>query len=119
MGGSSMTRSHGRDPPSLMLVICQNHKPRLPPRTVSGIENQQTQQLLKLQATGVQWTHPEDKSWSVFRLSHGGDGNCLFTASRKAMASELKVDARNLSMRTVNRFLEDLGSLSGKEREND
>ncbi|GAB4829494.1 hypothetical protein Ancab_019167 [Ancistrocladus abbreviatus] len=56
---------------------------------------------------------------AVSRRRRGGDGNCLFTASRKAMAPELKVDARNLRRRTVNRFLEDLGSLSGKEREND
>ncbi|GAB4829495.1 hypothetical protein Ancab_019168 [Ancistrocladus abbreviatus] len=89
---------------------------------VSGMEEQQWQQLLKLHAKGVQWTHPEDKSWSmVFRLSHGGDveadGNCLFTASWKAMAPELKVDAWDLRRRTVNRFLEVLGSLSGKERE--
>ncbi|GAB4828566.1 hypothetical protein Ancab_018226 [Ancistrocladus abbreviatus] len=89
---------------------------------VSGIEEQQRQHLLKLHAKGVQWTHPQDKSWSmVFRLSHGGDveadGNCLFTASWKAMAPEMKVDARDLRRRTVTRFLEVLGSLSGKERE--
>ncbi|GAB4828580.1 hypothetical protein Ancab_018240 [Ancistrocladus abbreviatus] len=78
---------------------------------VSGMEEQQWQQLLKLHAKGVQWTHPEDKSWSmVFRLSHGGDveadGNCLFTASWKAMVPELKADGEEV-----------LGSLSGKERE--
>ncbi|GAB4839737.1 hypothetical protein Ancab_020447 [Ancistrocladus abbreviatus] len=92
---------------------------------VSGLEDQQRRHLLKLHAKGVLWKHPEDESWSVvFRLSHGGnveaDGNCLFTASQKAMMAamgEVVVDARDLRRRTVKRFLEDLGLVSGEERE--
>ncbi|KAA8543690.1 hypothetical protein F0562_021564 [Nyssa sinensis] len=50
---------------------------------------------------------------------HGGDveadGNCLFTTSQKAMGSMFS--ATDLRRRTVNRFLEDLGSMSGVERD--
>lgn len=57
----------------------------------------------------------------VFRLSHGGDveadGNCLFTASQKAMGLTA-VSAKDLRRRTVGRFLEDFGSVSQMEREN-
>ncbi|XP_073300006.1 uncharacterized protein [Primulina huaijiensis] len=38
-----------------------------------------------------------------------GDGNCLFTAAWKSMG--LDVAAHELRMRTVRRFLEDLGSV--------
>lgn len=90
---------------------------------VTGLEDQQKRHLQRLHAKGVLWKHPEDKSTPVrsvvFRLSHGGDvsadGNCLFTASQKAMGSS--VDARELRRRTVKRFLEDLGSVSGLERD--
>ena len=44
------------------------------------------------------------------------DGNCLFTASQKAMGLTA-IDARDLLRRTVKRFLEDLGCVSGMERE--
>nr|GEV00693.1 large proline-rich protein [Tanacetum cinerariifolium] len=46
----------------------------------------------------------------VLRLSHGGDveadGNCLFTASKKAMG--LKITAKELRKRAVKRFLDDV-----------
>ncbi|GJY56750.1 hypothetical protein Tco_0455865 [Tanacetum coccineum] len=46
----------------------------------------------------------------VLRLSHGGDveadGNCLFTTSKKAMG--LKITAKELRMRKVKRFLDDV-----------
>ncbi|GMH20385.1 hypothetical protein Nepgr_022226 [Nepenthes gracilis] len=89
---------------------------------VSGLEEQQRRHLLKFHAKGVLWKHPEDKAWSVvFRLSHGGDveadGNCLFTASQKAMGDAGMVDARELRRRTVRRFLEDLGSTSDENRQ--
>lgn len=49
----------------------------------------------------------------VFRLMHGGeveaDGNCLFTAARKSMGVEAA--ARELRIRTVRRFVGDLGSV--------
>ncbi|KAK0574402.1 hypothetical protein LWI29_023019 [Acer saccharum] len=87
---------------------------------VIGLEDQQRRHLQRLHTKGVLWKHPEDQSRSVvFKLSHGGevssDGNCLFTASQKAMARE--VDARELRRRTVRRFLEDLGSVSQAEKE--
>ncbi|KAI3818078.1 hypothetical protein L1987_11880 [Smallanthus sonchifolius] len=103
---------------------------------VSGLEDQQKRHLQRLQAKGVLWKHPgnkipnqyqnpEDDSSShpavVFRLSHGGDveadGNCLFTASQKAMNLK-EINAKDLRRRTVRRFLEDLGSESGMERDN-
>lgn len=94
---------------------------------VLGLEDQQRRQLQRLHAKGVLWKHPEDEDSSsplrsvVFRLSHGGevssDGNCLFTASQKAMSMAREVDARELRRRTVTRFLEDFGSARMEERE--
>ncbi|XP_057495564.1 uncharacterized protein LOC130780573 [Actinidia eriantha] len=90
--------------------------------TVSGIEDQQKRHLQRLHAKGVLWKPPgDDSSAVVFRLSHGGDvdadGNCLFTASRKAIwSTAAPIDARELRRRTVRRFFTDLGSLSGDER---
>ncbi|OVA17461.1 Ovarian tumor [Macleaya cordata] len=87
--------------------------------TVSGLEDQQKRYLERLYAKGVLWKHPENDSSptrsTIFRLSHGGDveadGNCLFTASQKAMGAD--IDARELRRRTVKRFTEDLGSEDG------
>ncbi|RDX97246.1 hypothetical protein CR513_19998, partial [Mucuna pruriens] len=99
---------------------------------VVGLEEQQRRHLQRLHAKGVLWKPPEEEESSssplsssalrsvVFRLSHGGevsaDGNCLFTASRKAMGRE-DVDARGLRRRTVERFLEDFRSASVEDRE--
>ncbi|KAL6193398.1 hypothetical protein ACLB2K_034482 [Fragaria x ananassa] len=85
---------------------------------VVGLEEQQ-----RLHAKGVLWKHPEadGESSVVFRLSHGGevssDGNCLFTASQKAMKAAREVDARELRRRTVRRFMEDFGSAGEEERD--
>ncbi|KAF5449302.1 hypothetical protein F2P56_029765 [Juglans regia] len=94
---------------------------------VHGLEDQQKRHLQRLHAKGVLWKRPEDELSStsvVFRLSHGGevsaDGNCLFTASQKAMAgpgSARGVEARELRRRTVRRFLEDFGSAAAEEKE--
>ena len=105
---------------------------------VSGLEDQQKRHLQRLHAKGVLWKHPGNKISNqcqnqnqeddsslppavVFRLSHGGDveadGNCLFTASQKAMGLT-EITARDLRRRTVRRFLEDLGSETGIERAN-
>ncbi|KAF3432388.1 hypothetical protein FNV43_RR27128 [Rhamnella rubrinervis] len=94
--------------------------------TVLGLEEQQRRNLQRLHAKGVLWKHPEDESSPhgrsvVFRLSHGGevsaDGNCLFTASQKAMmATARENDARELRKRTVMRFLQDFGSAKAEER---
>ncbi|KAL9256991.1 hypothetical protein AKJ16_DCAP02005 [Drosera capensis] len=90
---------------------------------VGGLEEQQRRVLEKLETKGVMWKHPHDKSMSsVFRLSHGGDvdsdGNCLFTASEKAMGGEGKgIGARELRRRTVRRFVEDLGEGNEEEKE--
>ncbi|XVE92650.1 hypothetical protein REPUB_Repub01dG0117200 [Reevesia pubescens] len=85
---------------------------------VIGLEVQQRRNLTKLHAKGVLWKHPNEQDSSVvFRLSHGGDvsadGNCLFTASQRAMGRE--VDAGELRRRTVKRFLEDLRSANEEE----
>ncbi|CAK9144343.1 unnamed protein product [Ilex paraguariensis] len=87
---------------------------------VSGLEDQQRRHLTRLHAKGVLWKHPEDQNTAVvFKLSHGGDveadGNCLFTASKNAMGST--TDAKDLRRRTVRRFVEDLRSVSGVERQ--
>ncbi|KAG6653867.1 uncharacterized protein LOC122311689 [Carya illinoinensis] len=94
---------------------------------VHGLEDQLKRHLQGLHAKGVLWKRPEDELSStsvVFRLSHGGevsaDGNCLFTASQKAMAgpgSAREVDARELRRRTASRFLEDCGSATTEEKE--
>lgn len=100
---------------------------------VSGLEDQQKRHLQRLHAKGVLWKHPKKKIQNqnqehddndndggdatavVFRLSHGGDveadGNCLFTASQKAMGMT-EITAKDLRRRTVRRFSEDLGSES-------
>ncbi|CAN6865352.1 unnamed protein product [Brassica oleracea] len=91
---------------------------------VSGLEEQQRRHLRRLHAKGVLWKHPGREESSsppvVFRLSHGGevssDGNCLFTASQKAMEARV-VDARDLRRRAVRRFLEDFGSAGEEEKE--
>ncbi|KAK6930788.1 hypothetical protein RJ641_002581 [Dillenia turbinata] len=87
---------------------------------VIGLEDQQRRHLQRLQAKGVLWKNPKEEATKiVFRLSHGGDveadGNCLFTASQKAMG--LKIDARELRRRTVKRFMKDLGSVTDEGRE--
>ncbi|XP_076909317.1 uncharacterized protein LOC143566523 [Bidens hawaiensis] len=77
---------------------------------VTGLEDQQKRNLQRLHTKGVLWKNKSDES-VVFRLSHGGDvdadGNCLFTASQRAM--NLSINAKDLRRRTVNRFLQDLG----------
>ncbi|KAK4423961.1 hypothetical protein Salat_1979000 [Sesamum alatum] len=81
---------------------------------VPGLEEQQKRHLTRLYNKGVLWKHPQDKNQNiVFRLMHGGeveaDGNCLFTAAGKSMGVEAA--ARELRMRTVARFVADLGSV--------
>ncbi|XP_019052534.1 PREDICTED: uncharacterized protein LOC104592836 isoform X2 [Nelumbo nucifera] len=90
--------------------------------TVSGLEDQQKRYLQRLHAKGVLWKHPQGHispaRSMIFQLSHGGDveadGNCLFSASQKAM--RISIDARELRRRTVRRFLDDLGSQGGLDR---
>ncbi|WCJ38803.1 hypothetical protein M5689_019840 [Euphorbia peplus] len=93
---------------------------------VIGLEDQQRRHLQKLHAKGVLWKHPGDGDKDsparsvVFRLSHGGevssDGNCLFTASHRAMEAR-EIDARGLRKRTVRRFVEDFGSAAAEEKD--
>nr|XP_043623659.1 uncharacterized protein LOC122595372 [Erigeron canadensis] len=85
---------------------------------VSGLEDQQKRHLQRLHTKGILWKHPHNhksddpSSAVVFRLSHGGDveadGNCLFTASQKAMGLT-EITAKDLRRRTVKRFLESRG----------
>ncbi|XAR48203.1 hypothetical protein NMG60_11030945 [Bertholletia excelsa] len=92
---------------------------------VSGLEDQQRRHLQRLHDKGVLWRRLGDDDSSlavVFRLSHGGDveadGNCLFTAARRAMGlPAVGIGARELRRMTVRRFLEDLGSVSREERQ--
>ncbi|CAL5421082.1 unnamed protein product [Camellia sinensis] len=124
----SMTSSLWRDPisaPSLDSIEAVDLADQTSTTTtwenVSGLEDQQKSHLRRLHAKGVLWKHPGDESSSVvFRLSHGGDveadGNCLFTASQKAMGSTAaKIDPKELRRRTARRFLEDLGSVVSVE----
>ncbi|CAI9093153.1 OLC1v1028578C1 [Oldenlandia corymbosa var. corymbosa] len=122
-----------RDPTSTPTVDLHEQTTLLPPLPetttssswddVSGLEEQQKRYLNRLQTKGVLWKHPKDPNRSlVFRLSHGGevdsDGNCLFTATRKAMGGYLSsLSAKELRRRTVRRFLEDLGSASDELKE--
>ncbi|KAK6160428.1 hypothetical protein DH2020_003809 [Rehmannia glutinosa] len=114
-----------RDPtttPSSDLVDQASVPPPTPETTwesVPGLEDQQKRHLTRLYNKGVLWKHPEDKNLNiVFRLMHGGeveaDGNCLFTAARKSMGVETA--ARELRIRTVRRFVEDLGSVDGETK---
>ncbi|KAH6798471.1 Gap junction beta-4 protein [Perilla frutescens var. frutescens] len=93
--------------------------PEISWESVPGLEEQQKRHLTRLYNKGVLWKHPEDKSLNiVFRLVHGGeveaDGNCLFTAARKSMAVDAA--ARELRLRTVKRFVGDLGSVDEDTR---
>ncbi|XP_072961782.1 uncharacterized protein [Typha angustifolia] len=87
--------------------------------SVRGLEDQQRRSLERISERGVAWKNPADAGALavVFRLDHGGDveadGNCLFTAARKAMGS--KVGARELRQRTVRRFVEDYGGAAAEE----
>lgn len=106
---------------------------------VSGLEPQQKRHLTRLQHKGVLWKPPadlnnnngnnsddsdngddaEETAGVVFRLSHGGeveaDGNCLFTASQRAMGLNKGLDGKELRRRTVRRFLEDFRDGIGEE----
>ncbi|WOL11441.1 hypothetical protein Cni_G20203 [Canna indica] len=89
---------------------------------VSGLEEQQLRRLEKIHSRGVFWKNPRDAAASgvAFRLDHGGDveadGNCLFTAARRAMGPKA-ASARELRQRAVRRFLEDYGSEETASRE--
>ncbi|XP_058093130.1 uncharacterized protein LOC131239448 [Magnolia sinica] len=89
--------------------------------SVSGLEPQQKRYLENLSSKGVFWKCPDGSSPSIssstFCLFHGGDveadGNCLFTAAKKAMG--LKIGVRDLRNRTVRRFLEEYGLDGGDQ----
>ncbi|XP_021845921.1 uncharacterized protein [Spinacia oleracea] len=122
-----------RDPPSTITPITTATTttsvdfPSTSWEEVTGLEDQQRRNLSRLQAKGVLWKHPEDKTLPpvVFRLSHGGDvdsdGNCLFSAVEKAAIWGLREGecggAKELRRRTVKRFEEDFGSAENEERE--
>nr|CAD1824367.1 unnamed protein product [Ananas comosus var. bracteatus] len=87
-----------------------------------GLEEQQRRSLERISERGVLWRNPAEDSAAVaagaaFRLEHGGDveadGNCLFTAARKAMVGAKVGGPRELRQRTVRRFLEDYYSGAG------
>ncbi|CAK9228295.1 unnamed protein product [Sphagnum troendelagicum] len=74
---------------------------------VGGLESLQLQALKKVASQGVLWKHPTEAKSLVFTLHHGGDveadGNCLFTASQRAM--RLRESPLEVRLRTVKRFL--------------
>lgn len=77
--------------------------------TVVGLEAQQRRALQKITSKGVFWKHPTKPISYVFTLQHGGDveadGNCLFTASQRAML--LQTSPQEVRRRTVKRFTSD------------
>ncbi|WOL12857.1 hypothetical protein Cni_G21625 [Canna indica] len=89
---------------------------------VSGLDEQLRRRLEMIRERGVFWKNPRDAAAPgvAFRLDHGGDveadGNCLFTAVRRAIGSSV-VEVRELRQRAVRRFLEDYGSADGSEKE--
>ncbi|KAG8088340.1 hypothetical protein GUJ93_ZPchr0010g8717 [Zizania palustris] len=75
---------------------------------VWALEDQQRRRLHRIWERSVAWKPPTSLPLPplIFRLDHAGevdaDGNCLFTAARRAAAA--KPDARDLRHRTVRRF---------------
>ncbi|CAN6480562.1 unnamed protein product [Victoria cruziana] len=76
---------------------------------VSGLQERQRRALQGLSSKGVFWKHPSKPIAELFLLFHGGDvdtdGNCLFTASRKAM--QLFDEPEDIRKRVVDRFSDD------------
>lgn len=108
------TETPSSDPVNQRPIPQPQHEITASWENVPGLEDQQKTHLTRIYNKGVLWKHPEDKNMSlVFRLMHGGeveaDGNCLFTAARKSMGVEAA--ARELRIRTVRRFVGDLGSV--------
>ncbi|KAK1319652.1 hypothetical protein QJS10_CPB04g00201 [Acorus calamus] len=107
----TLTPSSPPPPPLLTWTDPISPSPDLIPSwdAVSGLGDHQRRSLERLHSGGVLWKGTPEIPAALFRLSHGGDveadGNCLFTASRRAMGT--KIDARELRHRTVKRFLED------------
>ncbi|XP_078441356.1 gap junction beta-4 protein [Wolffia australiana] len=118
----AMAEAISPSPPLLSWPDPSKMESNNPWNEVRGLEEQQRRCLRKLYAGGVFWKKKDDSAamGTVFRLVHGGDveadGNCLFTASRRAMGL-LKVGARELRQRTVRRFLEDYASDGPAEKE--
>lgn len=87
--------------------------------SVSGLEEQQRMSLTRLSTRGVYWKHPSEPVSALFFLFHGGDveadGNCLFTASQKAM--RLNTNPRDLRRRTVQRFIENYEAAGSSKQE--
>jgi hypothetical protein len=75
---------------------------------VWSLDDQQRRRLLQIHDRGVAWKPPSSSAADpvVLRLDHGGevdsDGNCLFTAARRAAAA--KATPRELRHRAVRRF---------------
>ncbi|XP_072950203.1 uncharacterized protein [Typha angustifolia] len=123
---SAVAETLAPPPPPLLLQWTDATPIAVPPPQIAslwgslpGLEDQQRRSLEKISDRGVSWKNPADEAApaAVFRLEHGGDveadGNCLFTAARRAMGS--KVEARELRKRTVRRFLEDYAAEERKE----
>lgn len=95
---------------------------------VWALDDQQRRRLLRIWERGVAWKPPRQGGDGpeapapapavVFRLDHGGevesDGNCLFTAARRAAAA--KAEARELRHRAVRRFADVYAAAEASDR---
>ncbi|KAI5004839.1 hypothetical protein ZWY2020_032082 [Hordeum vulgare] len=89
---------------------------------VWALDDQQRRPLLRIWDRGVAWKPPARSRRQappvVFRLDHGreveSDGNCLFTAARRAAAA--KPEARELRHRAVRRFADVYAAAGADDR---
>uniref|UniRef100_A0A0D9UVR7 OTU domain-containing protein n=1 Tax=Leersia perrieri TaxID=77586 RepID=A0A0D9UVR7_9ORYZ len=94
--------------PAAPLLTWPSPEPTTPTSwtSVAALEDQQRRRLHRIWERGVAWKPSSPLQPLVFRLDHAGevdaDGNCLFTAARRAAAA--KPDARDLRHRVVRRF---------------
>ncbi|KAG8100417.1 hypothetical protein GUJ93_ZPchr0013g35129 [Zizania palustris] len=88
---------------------------------VWALEDQQRRLLLRIWERSVAWKPPTSLPLPplIFRLNHAGevdtDGNCLFTAARRAAAA--KPDARDLRHHTIRRFTDVYASAPAPDRD--
>ncbi|KAG8077014.1 hypothetical protein GUJ93_ZPchr0006g44258 [Zizania palustris] len=110
-------------PPPLLTWSSPSAKSAAPTRwtTVWALEDQQRRLLLQIWERSVAWKPPTSLPLPplIFRLNHAGevdtDGNCLFTAARRAAAA--KPDARDLRHRTIRRFTDVYASAPAPDRD--
>ncbi|KAG8047319.1 hypothetical protein GUJ93_ZPchr0008g11943 [Zizania palustris] len=110
-------------PPPLLTWSSPSAKSAAPTgwTAVWALEDQQRRRLLRIWERSVAWKPPTSLPLPplIFRLNHAGevntDGNCLFTAARRAAAA--KPDARDLRHRTIHRFTDVYASALAPDRD--